>query len=117
MRFQTNTQTFMGNNEQYILQDYTDPPNERTHVAVAWIDDRGQLEMHGIAKIRREETISNKHWTQEWINESEPLTGTILSEAICNKKAFALANGSYNIKGSAGYSITDFKGNTIKGAC
>ena len=95
MRFQTNTQTFMGNNEQYILQDYTDPPNERTHVAVAWIDDRGQLEMHGTSKIRREVTIRTKHWTQEWTNESETQMGTILTEAIRNKKAFALTDGSY----------------------
>ena len=95
MQFQTNAQTFTENNEWYILQDYTEPPHKRTHVAVAWIDDRGQLEMHGSAKIMREDTISTKHWTQEWTNKSETQMGTILTEAIRNKKAFALTDGSY----------------------
>ena len=73
--------------------------------------------MHGISKIRREVTTIEEHWTQEWTNEPATHTGTILSDAIRNKKAFALTDGSYKVKGSAGYSITDFKGNAIKGAC
>ena len=40
-----------------------------------------------------------------------------IARAISNNKAFAHTDGSYKVRGSAGFCITDFKGRSLKGAC
>ena len=36
MQFTPNTQNFSGNNTQYLFEQYREPPNNCSHIAVAW---------------------------------------------------------------------------------
>ena len=66
MQFQPNTQDFSGNNPQYVFSAYQAPPEDCTHVAVAWFDTTGTLQTRAIGKHRLVKQEINQHWTQEW---------------------------------------------------
>ena len=117
MQFQPNTQDFSGNNPQYIFSDYHAPPEDCTHIAVAWFDTTGNLQTRGIRKLRLVEQEIDQHWTQEWQSKSNKTQRRTIARAIRNRQAYALTDGSYKEKGSAGYSITDFQQTAIRGAC
>ena len=115
-RFVPNTNQFTGYNERYSFIDHTPPPQNISHVAVAWIDDTGRLITHGIGKWEHHSTPRTDHWTTEWTSHITAEQSTILANAIQNGQAKAVTDGSYQTTGSAGYCLTY---NNIKwrGAC
>ena len=117
MQFQPNTQDFSGNNPQYVFSDYQAPPEDCTHVAVAWFDIMGNLQTRGIGKRRLVEKEIDHHWTQEWQSKGTETQRRTIARAIRNRQAHALTDGSYKERGSAGYSITDYQQTTLRGAC
>ena len=100
-----------------MFSEYKQPPTNCSHVAVAWLDENGNLHTRGIGKRRVAISPTTQHWTQEWYKESTPEAAQNVEHAIRQNKTYALTNGSYKESGSAGYCITDFQMNNINGAC
>ena len=112
MKFIPNTQVFTGHNDQYTFDKYSELGHNYSHVAIAWIDHNGNLQAHGISRKRPTIEQTQQHWTQEWVESVPQSTIQVIARAISSNKAFTLTDGSYKVRGSAGFCITDFKGHS-----
>ena len=115
-RFGHNKETFNGPTSKYVFLDHSTPPVTPSHVAVAWIEDN-ELISYGIGALGKDNTLELVPWYFEWIT---PLTATqslSIAEAIRNKTAVALTDGSFLRKGAAGFCVGSTLDPVWKGAC
>ena len=112
-----NTQLFTRLNPQYALADYSEPPTQCTHIAMAWHHE-GHLVHHGIGHHEIPTPDSQSDWTIEWSNTIDNQLTQDIQAAINKGTAIALTDRSFkDSKGTAGYYIgADFH-SLMQGAC
>ena len=115
-RFVLNKETFDGHNQRYVFIDHEQPHLPISHIAVAWITNN-VLHTHGLGLYRPLSHPQQSEWYFKCIDNISHTERQQIAEAIRNRKAIALTNGSYKQYGSAGYCLGASFSTLWRGAC